>query len=293
MTQRSLSARLILSAACAATLLGAAAVPRPAHATSPTIRWAPGAVANTATVAENQTIVVRRGQTDMYSVVYTSATPLTNVEVKRTLSAYAQKSGVQMTVLSTSLGNATTLAANTPVSVTFSISAAANAHVATYHADLHVNGRANGGAMIHQPNDLDFTIQVGKMAQVISWAPMNLTQGITEQPNGVITVRQGETIIRTGSFMSNTPLTQVRVMRTLRDYAKEHGIVVKVHATSLGSATTLAANSPVLVTFSVSAAPTTRVATYHTDVHVDGSINGGPRVILPNSLPLVVSVARG
>lgn len=238
-------------------------------------------------------ITVRRGQTQTYTVTFRSATALTNVQVKRTLSAYAQKNGVQMTVLSTSLGSATTLAANAPASVTFSVSAAVNAYVATYNADLHVNGSVNGGAMTHQPNDLDFVIRVGKMAQVITWAPQNKSAGISEGPNNVITVRQGHSTIRTGSFTSNVALTNVQIMRTLRDYAQDHGVAVKVLSTSLGSATTLAANTPVLVTFSVSAAATTRVATYHTDVHVDGSINGSVRTFLPNSLPLIVDVDRG
>ena len=291
---RKIRRSLLASTVAVAAIGGAVAVaPLAASAASPLISWAPSTTANAATMQPRQMIMVRRGQTQSYTVTFKSTTALTNVQVKRTLSAYAQKNGVQVTVLSTSLGNTTALAANTPASVSFSVSAAANAFVATYNADLHVNGSVNGGAMAHQPNDFDFTISVGKMAQVISWAPKNLATGISEAPNGVIGVRQGHTTIRTGSFSSNVALTNVQVMRTLRDYARDHGVVVKVLSTSLGSATTLAANTPVLVTFSVSAAANTRVATYHTDVHVDGSINGSVQTFLPNSLPLIVAVGRG
>lgn len=286
--------RSLLASTVAVAALGAAVAPMAANASSPLISWAPSTAANAATLQQDhQTIMVRRGQTQTYAVTFKSATALTNVQVKRTLSSYAQKNGVQMTVLSTSLGNATTLAANTPVLVTFNVSAAVNAFVATYNADLHVNGSVNGGAMTHQPNDLDFVIRVGKMAQVITWAPQNRAAGISEGPNNVMTVRQGHSTIRTGSFTSNVALTNVQVMRTLRDYAQSHGVAVKVLSTSLGSATTLAANTSVLVTFSVSAAANTRVATYHTDIHVNGSISGSVRTFLPNSLPLIVAVSRG
>jgi hypothetical protein len=283
--------RSLLASTVAIAAIGAAVAPLAAGAAAPLISWAPSTTVNATTMQPRQMIMVRRGQTQTYTVTFKSTTALTNVQVKRTLSAYAQKNGVQMTVLSTSLGNTTALAANTPASVSFSVSAAANAFVATYNADLHVNGSVNGGAMAHQPNDFDFTIRVGKMAQVISWAAKN-TSGISEGPNDVIGVRQGHSTIRTGSFTSNVALTNVKVMRTLRDYARDHGVVVKVLSTSLGSATTLAAGTPVLVTFSVSAAANTRVATYHTDVHVDGSINGSVQTFLPNSLPLIVAVGR-
>ena len=283
--------RPLLASAFTAAMVGGAAAPLAAHAASPTISWAPR---NTTTISaqDRQQIVVRQGQTTTYTASFMSKTPLTNVAVKRTLSSYAQKNGVQITVMSTSLGTATALAANTPASVTFSVSASYSAYEATYNADLHVNGSINGAAVAHQPNDLDFTVRVIDMTPVISWAS-NSIKGVNEAPHSVIYVRQGHSMTRTAQFMSSIPLSNVAVKRTLRDYAADHGVTVTVLSTSLGSATTLAANTPVMVTFNVRAAANTRVATYHTDIHVDGSANGSAQTIMRNALPLVVSVQRG
>lgn len=279
--------RPLLASAFTAALVGAAA-PLGAHAASPVISWAPR---NTTAISAqpHQQIVVRQGQTVTYTAQFSSKMPLASVAVKRTLSSYAQKNGVQITVMSTSLGTATALAANTPASVTFSVSASYSAFEATYNADLHVNGSVNGAAVAHQPNDLDFSVRVIDMAPVISWSS-NSVKGVNEGPHSTITVRQGHSMTRTGQFMSSIPLTNVAVKRTLRDYAASHGVTVTVLSTSLGSATTLAANTPVMVTFVVKAAATTRVATYHTDIHVDGSANGSAQTFLRNSLPLIVDV---
>jgi hypothetical protein len=258
------------------------------------VSWLPAAAPNTALVQPYQFLTVRRAETITETATFTSSVALTNVAVHRTLHDYAQDHGVAVTVVSTTLGTSTTLAANTPVTVTFTVSVAPDARVAFYYADIHVDGSVNGGAATFVPNSLPFVIQSSHMAPVISWLPSN-GQGITASPGAVFLIRQGHLVTRTAVFTSNIALSNVSVMRTLRDYSKAHGIVVKVLSTSLGSATTLAANTPVTVTIAASVASNTRPATYNADVHVDGSLTsipGSAAVILPNSLPFVIKAVR-
>ena len=262
---------------------------------SQVISWLPATAPNTTLVQPYQTIMVRRAQTITETAAFTSSVALTNVSVHRTLFDYAKDHGVSVTVISTTLGTSTTLAANTPVTVTFTVSVAPDTRVAYYYADIHVDGSLSGQPKTFVPNSLPMTIQSAKMAQVIFWLPTNAQKTITAQPHSIFTVKQGQRVTATGVFTSSIALSSVSVKRTLRDYSKDHGITVSVLSTSLGSATTLAANTPVTVTFSIGIAPKTRIATYNADVHVDGSLTsipGSDVVILPNSLQFVIKAAR-
>jgi hypothetical protein len=271
----------------AALVGGTAATGLSARAASaPAVQWLAG-------VQQGQVVHVRRGQTVTASAAFhVSAAPLYYAQVKRTLSAYAQSQGVSMTVTGTNPGQLTALQPNQTVTVRFTISAAANAYVATYNADLHVNGSAAPTAAAnHVASDLDFVIAVDHMATTVTWLPAAPgTNGVSDSQT--LVVRQGTTLVRTATFTTVTPLYGVSVQRTLLDYAKDHGIQVTVVGqqlvTGAGGAITGGA-----VTFVVSAAPGTRVATYHGDLHVDGSLTpGGPMAIIPDNLHLTLSVAR-
>lgn len=290
--------RPVLATALAAAFIGGALAPMAAHAApargaSPlSITWMPNDAAHTTTAQPGQVLTVKRAQSVSYTATFVSSNNLTNVNVKPTVSAYAHSHGVSITVNSTSLGSATSVAAGTAVRVSFTVSVAPNARVAIYNTDLHVNGSINGAAATHLANDLDLTIDVDHMSQVISWLPATAPNTTLVQPYQTIMVRRAQTMTETATFISSVALTNVSVHRTLFDYAKDHGVAVAVISTTLGTSTTLAANTPVTVTFTVSVAPDTRVAYYYADIHVDGSLSGQPATFVPNSLPFTVQAAK-
>ncbi len=109
-------------------------------------------------------VTVDRGQTLNETASFVSSADLRGVRVFRGLGDYAQASGLNIRIVSTSLQGAR-LPANTPVSVTFQIHAARYARIATYAADLHVFATLDGSHGYGErrlPNDLDLRIDIDR-----------------------------------------------------------------------------------------------------------------------------------
>ena len=119
------------------------------------IHWTPASLG---------TITVDRGQTLSETASFVSSADLRGVRVFRGLGDYAQVSGLNIRIVSTSLQGGR-LAANTPVSVTFQIHAGPYARIASYAADLHVFATLDGSHGYGErrlPNDLDFRVDVDR-----------------------------------------------------------------------------------------------------------------------------------
>ena len=109
-------------------------------------------------------ITVDRGQTLSETASFVSSADLRGVRVFRGLGDYAQASGLNIRILSTSL-QGSRLPANTPVSVTFQIHAGPYARIASYAANLHVFATLDGSHGYGErrlANDLAFRVDVDR-----------------------------------------------------------------------------------------------------------------------------------
>lgn len=228
------------------------------------------------------TITLQQGQSVIETASFSSSVNLTNLQAKFSLGSFALNNGLSVTLLSTIPA---TLSAGVSVPVTISISAAPTATVRGYQDVLYLMGSQNGGALARLWHDVDFGIDVDRapVAQVIYWIP--------SQHLGTFTVQRGQTITATAEFTSSVALSNMAVRRTLSDYSAEHGVAVTVISTSPAT-TSVAANTPVTVTFTVAAGPAARIGIYHgTDLHVDASTPTNSAVTgLRNDADLIVDV---
>jgi hypothetical protein len=175
---------------------------------------------------------------------------------------------------------AASVPAGTPVGVTFTIAARANAAVGVYPAALQIMARQNG-VMIRLGPDFAFNVAVTRLGRVITWTPASL---------GTIKLLQGQTMTQTVSFTSTMALTSVQIRSDLSSAQAAHGVTLDV--VSMTPATTaVAAGQPVSVTLTLSAAPDATPGIYPTGLHVMGSFDGGPVIHLADDVyfPLVVA----
>ncbi len=267
--------RGILGAALAAGMVGAALAPGAAHAASPSIiTWTP---------ANGGAITLTQGQTDTETASFVSSVPLTNVKAVVGLSNWARSHGIHGSVVSLSPAS-TTVPANTPVLVTFSITAGTHAKLSSFHADVHLWANANGQPQARLWHDLDLRVSVIKEPLHITWTPAQ---------RGAIRVQPGQTVTETATFVSNIPVTNAQVIGRLSDFALDHGATVNVTAISPTlTSSSIAANTPYTVTYTISVVPTARVQrSYHAELDVMGSINGGLVVKLWHDMDFWVTVA--
>ena len=119
------------------------------------IHWTPASLG---------TVTVDRSQTLNETASFVSSADLRGVRVFRGLGDYAQASGLNIRIVSTSL-QGSRLPANTPVSVTFQIHAGSYARIASYAADLHVFATLDGSHGFGErrlANDLDVRVDVDR-----------------------------------------------------------------------------------------------------------------------------------
>jgi len=248
----------------------------PRHET-PIIRWQP---------ANNLgAIPVQRGQTVTETVSFTSNVALTNVHVARDLGNYAQSHGVRVRVSPSTPSVLANVAPGVAVPVIFTISAGRVARLGVYPADLHVDAATkDDGRVLRRPNDLDFRVAVRPVAAVIHWQPANSL--------GVIAVQRGQTITETASFTSAVDLTNVRLAGTFDYPDRAEDSRVSVRVVSPISLPSVAANTPVSVTFTIRGGYRAPLGGYNAGVHVVGTEPGGPRAVLPYDLDFRVQVRR-
>jgi hypothetical protein len=229
----------------------------------PTITWTPAGLG---------TMTVHQGQTVTQTVSFMSSMALTNAAVVNLLN----RPHVHIAIMSIP----TSLAANTAVPVTFTISADADAPIAVQPTDLHVVAGFNGRPLMQLARDLDFTVDVERAPQArITWMPASL---------GVMTVHQGETVTKTASFVSNMNLSSVQLAPSPRLAGRPH-----VHLTVVPMVLpSVTANMAVPVTVTISADANAEITVYRGDLHVVASVNGGPMVRLAHDLDVAVDVDR-
>lgn len=271
--------RGILGAALAAGMVGAALAPGAAHAASP--RTAPSLI--TWTPANGGAVTLTQGQTDTETASFVSSVALTNVKAVVGLSNWARSHGIHGSVVSLSPAS-TSIPANTPVLVTFNITAGTHAKLSSFHADVHLWGNANGRPQARLWHTLDLRVSVIKEPLHLSWTPAQ---------RGALRVQPGQTVTQTVTFVSNIAVTNAQVTGRLSDFALDHGTTVNVTAISPALASSaIAANTPYTVTYTVSVVPTARVQrSYHAELDVMGSINGGLVVKLWHDMDFWVTVA--
>ncbi len=225
-------------------------------------------------------LTVQRGGTVTETVSFTSAIALTNVEIRRGLGDFAGDHGVG--VGSISPADLPSVTANTPVSVTFAITAGIGARLGNYPAALYVVGTEPGGPRARLRQDLDFTVGVRVAASVIHWQP-------TDQL-GVIAVQRGGTVTETASFTSDVALSNAQLLPLLSDAAAAQGVTVT--AITPASLPNVAANTPVNVTFSIAATADARLATHPAGIYVVASAPGSVPMRLYHTLRFTIRVTR-
>jgi hypothetical protein len=165
-------------------------------------------------------MTVHQGQIVTETVSFMSSMPLTNAAVVNLLN----RPHVHIAIMSIP----TSVAANTAVPVTFTISADPNAPIAVHPSDLHVVASFNGSPLMQLARDLDFTVDVERAPRAtITWMPASL---------GVMTVHQGETVTKTASFVSDMNLSSVQLAPSPRLTNPPH-IHLTVMPTVLSSVT--------------------------------------------------------
>ena len=225
-------------------------------------------------------LIARRGQTVTETVSFTSAVALTNLEIHRGLGDYLGDRGVS--VGSVSPATLPSVAANTPVNVTFVITAGIGARLGNDPASLYVVGTEPGGPRARLRQDLDFTIGVRVAAVVIHWQPTNQL--------GVIAVRRGATVTETASFTSDVALSNAQLLPLLSDAAVAQGVTVT--AITPASLPSVAANTPVNVTFSIAATADARLAAHPAGIDVVASAPGSVSMRLYHTLRFTIRVTR-
>ncbi len=236
----------------------------------PVIHWQPS--------SNFGAIAVQRGQTVTETSSFTSSVDLTDVRLMRDLGDVARDHGVVVQVVSpTTLPS---LAANTPVSVTFAVAARSAARLGSYPAALYVAGTEASGPRATFHYGLHFVVRVHQVAPAIHWQPLDNLGGIT--------VQRGQTVTETAAFTSNVDLSNAEIRRSLSDAAGDAGVGVAV-VSPLGPQS-VAANTPVSVTFTLAARPSARVGDYPAYLYVIGTEPGGPRAILHYGLHFVIRV---
>jgi len=223
-------------------------------------------------------IPVQRGETVTETVSFSSDRALKDVRIGRTLSDFARDRGARVTIVSpTTLPS---VAAHTPVPVVFTVAATDGARFGAYASSLYVVATVPDGRRAHLRQDLDFAVRVTPIAPVISWQPSNHL--------GLLTVQRGGTVTETVSFTSAVALGNVEIRRGLGDVAGDHG--VGVGSISPADLPTVAANTPVSVTFTIAARAGARLGNYPASLYVVGTEPGGPRARLRQDLDFTVGV---
>ena len=243
-------------------------VPRVSPPPAPRVTWAPATLAP---------ISLSQGQTVTETATFSSSVALTNVQMRAELTNFALDHFISISIVSPLPAS---VAANTPVPVTFTVSAGPRAGLYNYRADLHVLASANGGAVLRRANDLDFMIDVVRAPITITWTPAALAP---------ITLNQGQTVTATASFTSNVALDSAQVQASLHDVAVDHGISVTITSPI---PTSVAANTVTPVTFAVSADPHAALRSYQADLHVLASVSGSLVVRQWHDLDFAIRVVR-
>jgi hypothetical protein len=170
------------------------------------------------------------------------------------------------------------VAANSPISLTITISADPSASVAVHQTSLYLTASFNGGSAVRLYHTLKFGLNVVQAPQPsITWTPGNNL--------GAITLSQGQTVTRTVSFVSDMPLTNAQVVSTLN----LHFVHVTAQPASLQS---VAANSPISLTITISADLSAGVDSHQTSLYLTASFNGGSAVRLYHTLYFGINVVQ-
>ncbi len=101
----------------------------------------------------------RGGPTVTATASFTSSMAVSNARLEASVSDFARSHGIFVSVAGVSPA-ATTIAPNTVYQVTLALSAAPNARIGFFGADLHVIGSVNGVAFPKLWHDLDFVVDI-------------------------------------------------------------------------------------------------------------------------------------
>ncbi len=236
----------------------------------PVVTWTPSNLGR---------IVLLKGQVVTETASFVSSVALSNVQLGRRLSPYAIGQGVVVTPLGITPAT-TSIAPNTPYSVTFTIATAATTTAGLYGVDVFLSGSYRGSPVVALERSLHATLDVRRVEPTINWTPDGL---------GQINLAPGQTVTKTASFVSNVALSGVQLARQLPDAAASHG--VSINLLGLTPATSaITPNETYTVTFTVAAAPTATSGSYSSAIYVLGSYNGAPVARIWHQEGFVVNV---
>jgi hypothetical protein len=236
--------------------------------TMPTITWTPAGLG---------TMTVHQGQIVTETVSFMSNMNLSSVQLTPS-PRLANPSRVHLTVVPMVLPSVT---ANTAVPVTLTISADANAELTVYHGDLHVVASVNGGPMVRLARDLDVAVDVDR-------APTPRVTWPSGSPTSYAALTRAATPVtatEAATFQVTTALSNV----TLVSAISGHDVTI----TPAPVASTIAANTPTTISFTITVAPTTPTGTYRGVIWVSGMAAGERRAhALHSGLHFVFAVNR-
>ena len=171
--------------------------------------------------------------------------------------------------------------ANMAVPVTLTISADANAAITVYHGDLHVVASVNGGPMVRLARDLDVAVDVDRApTPLVTWP-----SGSPTSYAALTRVATPVTAVETATFQVTTALSNVRLVSAISG----HDVTI----TPAPAASTVAANTPTTISFTITVAPTGPTGTYRGVIWVAGLAAGDRRAhTLHNGLHVVFAVNK-
>jgi hypothetical protein len=236
--------------------------------TMPTITWTPAGLG---------TMTVQQGQIITQTVSFVSNMNLSSVQLAPS-PRLANLPHVHLTVVPMVLPS---VPANMAVPVTVTISADANAGITVYHGDLHVVASVNGGPMVRLARDLDVAVDVDRAPTPrVAWP-----SGSPTSYAALTRVATPVTAVETATFQVTTALSNV----TLVSAISGHDVTI----TPAPVASTVAANTPTTISFTITVAPTARTGTYRGVIWVSGLAAGETRAhARHNGLHFVLAVNK-
>jgi hypothetical protein len=217
-----------------------------------TITWMPASLG---------VMTVHQGETVTKTASFVSNMNLSSVQLAPS-PRLANPPHVHLTVVPMVLPSVT---ANMAVPVTLTISADANAGITVYHGDLHLVASVNGGPMVRLARDLDVAVDVDR-------APTPRVTWPSGSPTSYAALTRAATPVTAtemATFQVTTALSNVALVGAISG----HDVTI----TPAPVASTVAANTPTTISFTITVAPTAPTGTYRGVIWVSGMAAGATR----------------
>lgn len=213
---------------------------------TPLISWMPAGLG---------TLTVRRGQTLTETASFVSDLSLTNVQMHSALTV----PHVAITVLSPIPAS---VAAHTPVPVTFTLSADAAAAIAVHPTYLYLTGSTSAGTAVTLHRGLHFKVDVDAAPTALVTWPSG--SPVTYPSIAITRGGSAASVTEAGTFMANVALSNVTFVSAV------HGPSPRALAVAVAPLATpaVAAHTPTGITFTITVQPTAKGGYYSGEIYV-------------------------